>query len=725
MKKTALLSIPILSSSLYSSEQSRELLFDDSTLVTMAIILFIISFGTLAVALIKLRKAKSMHEDILQKQQDMEVRQTGILTNMSENISKITKEAIENRKNILKNSNNKSLEYILSEVIETENQLLDKTNDLIGFLKLKSKKVKINNEFFNLNNVLNEVSGSISSIFKGSDIELIFDIDNDIPRYLIGDSLHLGQILHNMLEFSITQTLQGEVKLAVSMFKTFEEKTELQFRITDTGVGIQEDKIDTIFEPRYNEETEEYSGLGNFVANELVGLMHGELLVESSVGKGSTYTIILPLQVSDPANRRRYRLPEKILTTKKVFIVDSSYNSALAIKKMFAYFKHDVRVLSKWEFLKQMPCMVEYDIVILDHALFNVEVIEYLTEIKRGRDVKIISVASLLKDTKNIFAIVDSSIKKPLNQERVFELIIDLYKLNVKDRKPDDMEEENEEFAKTYRGNIEERKGITKEDFSYFSGNKILIVEDNLINQKVLTTVLNSSGIDISLANNGEEAVMEITRGKKTFDLVLMDINMPVMDGYTATKQIRDTGAFNDLPIVAFTALVLESEVHKMFNLGINAFLEKPLNIGKLYTIFDLYLQPMTNQENSIKVEPDDSAFIDGINIEEGIKHSNGNEALYMELLSEFYNTYGESSDLFERLLEEHRYEQIKMLCLDMKGLAGTIGAEDMYNKVDEIYKLFIYNNQSLLANYTNEYQDEMDRLNKSIKNYLKSNQYS
>lgn len=725
MKKLTLLSIPILSSLLYASEQSRELLFDNYTIITMAVILFIISFGTLAVALIKLRKAKSMHDDILQKQQNMEARQTGILTNMSENISKITKEAIENRKNILKNSNNKSLEYILSEVIDTDNKLLDKTNDLIGFLKLKSQKVKINNEFFNLNNVLNEVSGSIASIFKGSDIELIFDIDNDIPRYLIGDSLHLGQILHNILEFSMTQTLQGEVKLAISLFETFEEKTELQFRITDTGVGIEVDKIDKIFEPRYNEETEEYSGLGNFVANELVHLMNGDLLVESAVGKGSTYTIILPLQISDPANRRRYRLPKKILTTKKVFIVDSSYNSALAIKKMFAYFKHDVRVLSKWEFLKQIPCMVEYDIIILDHELFNVEVIEYLTEIKKGRGLKIISVGSLLKDTKNIYAIVDSSIKKPLNQERIFELIIDLYKLDVKDNKPDDIDEDNSEFAKTYRGNIEERSGVTREQFSHFSGNKILIVEDNLINQKVLTTILNSSGIDITLANNGEEAVIQITRGKKSFDLVLMDINMPVMDGYTATKQIRETGAFNDLPIVAFTALVLESEVNKMFNLGINAFLGKPLNIGQLYTIFDLYLQPVTDQKSNIKVEFDDLELIDGINIEEGIKHSNGNEALYMELLSEFYKTYGGSSDLFEKLLEEHRYEQIKMLCLDMKGLAGIIGAEDMYNKVDEIHKLFIYNNQSLLENYTHEYQDEMERLNRSIENYLKSNQYS
>jgi len=242
----------------------------------------------------------------------------------------------------------------------------------------------------------------------------------------------------------------------------------------------------------------------------------------------------------------------------------------------------------------------------------------------------------------------------------------------------------------------------------------------------VLTTILSQSGIDITLACNGEEAVIKVTTGKKSFDLVLMDINMPIMDGYTATEQIRATGAFDNLPIVAFTALVLDSEVNKMFNAGINAFLDKPLNIGKLYKIFQMYLGfKATDDQSQPSIGSEDISKIDGINIEEGIKHTNGNEALYMELLNEFYVTYNDSSESFEKLLKEHRYEQIKMLCLDMKGLAGMIGAEDMYQKVDEIHKLFIYNNQSLLASYTEEYQKEMDKLNKSIKNYLDSNQYS
>ncbi len=734
MNKKILLIMVGLSSLLCSSTESDIFVSDYMTTIVALVLLAIVSVIMLYVSSEQLKKNKILYQEILEKQKMIEENQTGLLTNMSENISKITKEAIENRNNILKNSNDKSLEYILSEVIETENTLLDRTNDLIEFLKLKSKKIKITNEFFNLNNVLNEISGSLSSTFKNDNgVELIYDIDNEIPRFLIGDSLHLGQVLYNLLEFSILQTLEGEVRLKVLMFKTFEDKTELQFQITDTGAGIATEKIDTLFDPHYNKEKGEYIGLGHFVANELVTLMGGELMVESVLGKGSTFTVILPLQVSDPANRRKYRLPEKILTTKKVFVVDNSYNSSLAIKKMFAYFKHDVKVYSKSQFEKEMPKLEKYDIIVMDEDLFTPKVIKYISSLKEKRekgDLKILGLGSIFNPIENEFAdhIIERRLKKPLNQERIFELIIDLYRLDVAESVPGDFEGSvgNDGVARTIRGPMSETPNIRRDHFAEFAGNNLLIVEDNLINQKVLTTILGTSGIDITLANNGEEAVVKVTTGKKRFDLVLMDINMPIMDGYTATKHIRDTKAFDDLPIVSFTALVLDSEVEKMYNAGINAFLDKPLNIGKLYTVFKIYMDKNDSSAESKKsISSSVPPKVDAINIGLGIKHTNGNEALYMELLNEFNNTYENSDQLFEKLLKEHRYEQIKMLCLDMKGLAGTIGAEDMYQKVDEIHKLFIYNDQQLLGGYLKDYQLEIKRLGTSINHYLDENKYS
>jgi len=229
---------------------------------------------------------------------------------------------------------------------------------------------------------------------------------------------------------------------------------------------------------------------------------------------------------------------------------------------------------------------------------------------------------------------------------------------------------------------------------------------------------LDKSGIEVTTVDNGEQALMMVTSGKVAFDLVLMDINMPVMDGYTATESIRATGKFDDLPIVSFTALVLDSEVEKMFSAGVNAFLAKPLNIGKLYTVFDMFIGSKTRKLIDDKPKVFERK-IGGIDIEEGIKHANGSEALYMEVLAEFVEVYEGSGILFQKLIDENRYEQIKMLCLDMKGLTGSIGAYDMHLKVDEIYKLFIYGNQSFHPSFAEKYKGELEKLLGAIQTYL------
>lgn len=712
---------------LMGSQNNDQVFLENLIFLSAPFLLGLIGIIILFISSRQLMKTRQLHEDMVRRQLQMEQGQTSLLTNMSENIFRITKEAIENRNSILENSKERSLEHVLAKVIHTENTLLDRTNDLIGFLRLKSKKVQIINESFNLNNVLNEVSGTVCANFQESQAELIFDIDNTVPRYLIGDSLHLGQILINLLDFGLSQTSQGEVKLKVSIFYTFEEKTQLQFQIIDTGVGLNSQSLEKLFVPYYDEEAKEYIGLGRFVAHQLVSLMGGEITIQSVLDKGTTLTFVLPLQIVDVKNRRNYHLPEKILTAKKVFIVDGNYNAALAIKKMFAYFKHDVKVISKEQFLTTRPNLEAYDIIVLDEELFNFRVVEYIKKIKENKEIRIIGISSLLRPIENKMAegVTEGQLQKPLNQERVFDLIVDLYRLDKdqllsQESEQDDKPDQHSKAVQPHTAmHIQETRNIKREQFADFKGANLLIVEDNLINQKVLTTILDKSGMNITLANNGEEALMMVTSGKILFDLVLMDINMPVMDGYTATEYIRATGKFDDLPIVSFTALVLDSEVQKMFNSGINGFLAKPLNIGKLYTAFDMFIGSTSQTNSSEAFSRGIELKVDGIDIQEGIKHANGNEALYIELLREFLAAYGESGELLHKLVKENRFEQIKILCLDMKGLAGTIGARDMYQEVDKIYKLFIYNNQSLLPKYTEGYQSELKRLTQAIHRYL------
>jgi len=670
----------------------------------------------------QMMKIQKMYEEMFRKQLDIEQKQARFLADMSENIHGMTQEVLKKSSKDIENIPERS--YTPNIPANIEDTLLETTNDLIEFLRLKSKKVEILDEEFNINNVLNEVSGTICSQFNGSKVELIFDISNTVPRILIGDSLHLGQILHNILENMMEDLTDEELQLKIAMFNTSDEKIELQFQIADKGPGKSREELEVLFNPNYDVSNGQYTGLGLFVAKELVAMMHGELTVQSDLGKGTSYTLTIPFKLLDIHNKRKYRLPEKVLTDKKVFIVDSHYNSALSIKKMFAYFRHNVKVLDKDKFMKSMPKMDTYDIIVLDEALLNVRTIRYLKQIKEKKELKVIALNSLLRvgQSSVMDDVVDKIMLKPLNQERIFEMIISMYEIKV----DTDYEESNVSGSfksEIFRSPIVETKEIKQQNFASFKDKHILIVEDNIINQKVLANLLRPVGVEVTVANNGKEAVEIIKNDKnEKFDLVLMDINMPVMDGYAATQAIRYEQRFDSLPIIAFTALVLESEIHKMFSSGVNAFLAKPLNIGKLYTALAMFLLDDTAEvktHTSMNTKKIDA--LPGLNIKTGIQHSNNSKALYMEILKEFDEAYGKSAEVFSNLVKEQRYEQLKMLCLDMKGLSGAIGAMEMNNNIEEIQKILLYKKFELLPNYIEIYSKELSVLTESLHLYLKS----
>ena len=660
------------------------------------------------------RKMEEMYRQMLEKQQEIEQSQALFLASISENIHDIVAKNYQDTAYVPDVAGEKA------KAIQKEKRrkLLDVTNDLIEFLRLKSKKVEITHEKFNLNNVLNEVSGSVCSQFKGSDVELIFDIDSNIPRYLIGDARNLERTLHNLLEYVLSEVDSGEVTLEIAMFGNYEEQIELQFRLSDKGQGLSEAQKESLFVPTYDEESQTYSGLGLFVAKSLIEMMQGALVVDSVVGKGTTFTLTLPFEMLDPSNRRNYRLPEKVLTAKKVFIVDRSYNSGLAIKKMFAYFRHDVKVVTKEEFLGKKHNLIPYDIVILDESLFNPRTVAYLEQLKKQKALKVIALNALLQknEEEKYPELVDRVLSKPANQERIFELIINLFTPQRIEKSKEEAKNHNA-YGLTHRGEIQEAPHITQQSFRDFSGKRLLIVEDDTINQKVLTNILKVSGMEISIANNGREAVNMVKESMKPFDLVLMDINMPVMDGYVATQMIRLESEYDNLPIVAFTALALESEREKIFNSGMNAYLTKPLNIGKLYTVFKMYMPGSSAQQQ--RMQEDKVVNRSVLDIDKGIGYANGNEGFYMEILKEFLDAYGNSGELFAKLVHEHRYEQVKILCLDIKGLTGSIGAIQMYQLIAKIHQKVIYHQEEMLSEYIDAYEKELGRLESEIERYL------
>ena len=720
MRKKLLTIVGILLSSFMQLEASSSVEVDILWVGIVGLIITLILIATLIISSKQVTNLKKLHKNILGKQAEMEKSQNLLLTNMSENIHSIATEALE-KSSLYTEKSEKKFEDKATLLDNTEHKLLGVTTDLIDFLRLKSKKIGIVDEEFNINNVLNEISGAICSKYIGTNIEFVFDIDTNVPRTLIGDSLHLGQILNNILEYLLEHYHLEEIRVEISVFETSNKSVELQFRLVNMAKGLEAKTLESIFLPYYHEGKGAYVGLGLYVAKELVGMMKGELTVESNIKRGTTFTIGLPFKLVNSFESKGYILPPSLFAPKKVFIVDNSYNSALAIKKMFSYFKYDVKVVTKEEFISSIPNLKEYDIVVLNEGLFSVRLIEYIRKLQTNREIKVISLDSLLNSSQNNFVnpIIDLHLFKPLNQERIFEMLLGLYDVGGENELTKGNKDVDAKVVQTHSNYIVESKGINQKSFKDFAGKNILIVEDNLINQKVLINLFHVSEINITLANNGQEAVDIVKEGTIHYDLVLMDINMPIMDGYAATQMIRLDNQFDYLPIVAFTALVLDSEIKKMFNIGINAFLSKPLNIGRLYTAMAMYLleKPKVTQRQEEKLSKKIFNY-EGLNVKKGIEHANNSEALYIEVLKEFVEAYGESAEVFKKLILEHRYEQVKILCLDMRGLTGTIGANEIHALINEILHTLLYKNFEVLPKYTEKYVFELDILLKSIEKY-------
>ena len=718
-KKSLPISKPIISTvekKVYVTKEVPVEIVDDS--------LWIALFGLAIVGVLfmflssdQIKRLKKEHEKIKFKHKKLEEKQHEVLSSMGENIHTLAKETMGHTSMLAEKVKETPLENDVQKVMYNENELLDVTGDLIRFLRLKSKKVIIQNEVFNFNHVLNEVAGMLNNAYRHSDVEVIFDIDKEVPRFMLADSLHLGQILTNLLEYVVQNAQTKEVNLEVVTLSSLKEGLQLRFSIEST---IVVDNKETLFDSYYDEDTRRYVGLGLFVAKELTHLMNGELLVLDGEDGYNSLVLTIPIEEKNK-EKRKYRLPDKGLVGKKILIVDRNLKAANATAKLFTYFRAEVTLLTAEKFGENIPNFVLYDIVALNDNLFNFKIFEALKVVKKSQGLKVISLNNLFSSEESILNdVIDISLKKPLTQEYVFDTLVELYEeKNLEESVVDSVEKEK---LLVYRDTFKDVQNVTLESFHKFEGAHILIVEDNVINQKVVQSVLSKSHMILTVANNGKEAVEFMRTTKENVDFIFMDINMPVMDGYRATELIRNDNRFDDVVIVALTALVSEHEIEKMFDSGMNGYLPKPVRIEKLYSALEMFVKSKKKEEipvsSSVKKE---MMLLEGINIEVGLSHMKENDIFYREVLQEFMDAYDNSDTLFEKLVKEKRFTQIKMLCLDMKGLTGTIGAKEMHNVINEIHQHLIYNKPELLHSYIARYKTEFSKLKNSIGIYLAS----
>ena len=600
-------------------------------------------------------------------------------------------------------------------IAKSENQLLAITTNLIDFLRIKSKKVVIDNQNLKLSNLLNDVSGTLKVNTKGKGFELIYEIDSNVSKELNSDTLNMSKILVNIFLYCVENS-SNKLALHISRTSLFSKDDQLSFTISSDLKIDAESGID-IFRSNYNDNTEEYDSLGLFIAKELSKLMKGELIARNDKNNNLEFMFSIPYiqGVSEPIDDQ-YSQTKKI-KPQNILLIDSSDSVAKNIQTILVALGHDVKVIDKNEYISYFEYFDIYDIIFLDEKLFTNKTVAKL----ENTNSKIISTSNLfeVEDEFPNANIADAKISKPLTVWQITNVLNQLL-LSIHDTsKITKNGIVNAGNMLVHRNSFQNTRNISLNTFVKFQNKKILLVEDNAINQKVFLGILGKSNMQISIANHGKEALKMLAQDSN-YDIIFMDINMPVMDGYTASIKIRENSHYDNIPIIALSALTSSDEIAKMFTSGMNGYMAKPLQKEKLYTVFSIFIENIQQlDENEIKEDTKTIVELDGLNISLGISKSSSSEIFYKEILIEFKDAYGQTDKLFEKLLADFRYEQLRILCVDIKGLAGTIGAEKLHLIVTEMLKKLSLKKHDYIPELVQQYTIELKLINSSIDKYL------
>ncbi len=659
---------------------------DDFTMWIALFGLGLVGFFALFISSKQTQSLKKKFEEKEQEEKKEHETQDDIISKMGESIYDIAKD---------------------KKALHSETQLLAMTTNLIEFLRIKSKKVTVTNEKLKISNLLNDVSGTLKANIKNRKLELIYNVNSEVSKVITSDTLNLSKILTNIFIYCVEKESKY-ITLNIDINSLSSKNDQLFFTI-NSHMKINAEEED-IFDSKYNEKTDTYDSLGLFIAKELSLLMHGDLIARNTKDEYLEFVLNIPYKEEKQTATTTHFEKENIL------VIDSSLNTAEYIQSVLQSLGHKVTIISKKEYLYDLPIFHKFDIIFLEENLFADDAMLQLQKV----DAQIVATYNIFHKAQEFenAKIADMKVSKPLTHWQLSDILQQL-SVDKKEKALHTQTTINSGNVLVHRNSFQMTRNVTLGKFIQFKEKKILLVEDNLINQKVFIGMLGKSKMSIKVANNGQEA-LDILKEDKSFDIIFMDINMPTMDGYTASIKIREKSEYDDIPIIALSALTSNDEISKMFTSGMNAYIAKPLKKEILFTVFLIFIEN-TRVPHAREIESDDNglAQLDGLNIELGISKSAYNDIFYKEILIEFKDAYQTSNLIFNKLMSDFRYEQLRILCLDIKGLSGTIGAEELHQIITNIIKAIILKKYDSLPTLIQKYTDELKKVNASIEKYL------
>ncbi|UQZ82939.1 Signal transduction histidine-protein kinase BarA [Paenibacillus konkukensis] len=566
-----------------------------------------------------------------------------------------------------------------SKMLASSNTLLRLLNDILDFAKVEAGKLELEKVSFNMNEIVRNVSDMMSVFLGKSPIDIIVDTPEELPDALIGDPLRLEQVLLNLCSNAIKFTSEGFIIVKLTIAGQTAGNIWIEFMVEDTGIGINKRHLQKLFRPFTQADgstSRKYggTGLGLVISQSLIEMMGGSLAVSSVEGKGSRFSFAIPFALAAHARAEKLRVPAGGAIRRALVVEDNAVIRGKLCEFLRSY-SLEVHAVDSWlegcALLQAQQADNRFHLVLLDMEAEDMYGPETWLECRAAALEKgsLTIAMTTVYGREEMLGMPhdkrpDTMIVKPVSRLGLFQAVrAVLEKLELPAAAPPPAIAAPVQVRAECRG-------------------RILLAEDNLLNQQVATELLESEGYSVTVARNGRKALDYAQAAE--WDLILMDIHMPEMDGYEATRRLRAERRYDKLPIVALTATGLVKERELCLELGMNDILTKPVDFDELIRVMKTWAdKPARPQQRrhspAAGAQPPMFDRLSGIDLERVLQRLNGKIPILLHILSHFQKEYRGFADKLYEQLAQGQWDAVRRSIHTLKGVAGNLAADGLF----------------------------------------------